>query len=176
MINILIDDLYLSQKIEIKKRYSNKELLLFQYFLAKTKIFPENILIINGTIFFFVKKKDYFRAKLHQYFLRMEAKSMKVIIISVERTLIKQIFSFFPDIYIHDIKLNAEENKKYYCITIFFLSYKERGIAIGNGGGYIDAINEIFKNHIILKGNFINNFKIKIQCDLAKAELPWNIF
>ena len=175
MINILIDDLFLSQKIEFKKRYSNKELLLFQYFRAKTKIFPENILIINGIIFFFVKKKDYFRAKLYQPNLRMEAKYMKVIIISVEKTLIKQIFSFFPDIYIHDIKFNAGQDERCY-VTIISLSKKERGIAIGYRGTYIEAINEIFKNHIMLKGNFANNSKLEIQCNLAKSELPWNIF
>jgi hypothetical protein len=175
MINILSDDLFLSQKIKFKKRYSNKQLLLFQYFRAKTKIYPENILIINGIIFFFVKKKDYFRAKLYQHQLRMESKFMKVIIISIEETLIKQIFSFFPDIYIHDIKFSAEENKKCH-INIISLSKKEREIAIGNGGMYIDAINEIFKNHIILKGNFANNFKLNIQCNLARSELPWNIF
>lgn len=125
MINILIDDLFLSQKIGFKKRYSNKHLLLFQYFRTKTKIYPENIIKINGIIFFFVRKKDYFHAKLYQHQLRMEAKNLKVIIISVEETLIKQIFSFFPDIYIHDIKFNVEENKN--CsITIITLTKKER--------------------------------------------------
>ena len=176
MINIVTEDLFLAQKIEFKKRYSNKELLLFQYFKEKTKIFPENILVINGIIFFFVKKKDYFHAKLFQHHLRIESKHMKVIIISVEKTLIKQIFSFFPDTYIHDIKFNACENKKCQEIILLFLSYEERGIAIGNQGIYIDAVNKIFRNHIILKGNFANIFKIKMQCDLAKKELPWNIF
>ncbi|MFX1274005.1 MAG: hypothetical protein ACFFBP_02120 [Promethearchaeota archaeon] len=166
MLNTLIDDLFLSQKIEFKKKFTNKELLLFQYFKIKTKTFAENIIIINKNIFYFVKKNDYFKAKMYQHSLRMDAKNMKVIVISSEKILIKQIFSFFPDTFIYDIKLELDDKKGYYKIILFFLSYKDRGIAIGNSGEYIGAINYIFQNYIFLKGNFGKRNFIKIECNL----------
>lgn len=176
MLNILVDDLYISQKIELKKKYSNRELLLFKFFYAKTRIHPENIIICNDMIFFFVKKKDYFKAKVFQPALRMEVKTMKVIIISTETTLIKQIFSFFPDTYIHDIKLSMGEKNEFCVISLLFLSFKERGIAIGIGGGYIDAINEILQKHTIMKGKVFKNIKLKIQCKLPNINYQGTSF
>ncbi|MFX1274826.1 MAG: hypothetical protein ACFFAT_07225 [Promethearchaeota archaeon] len=90
----------------------------------------------------------------------------KVLVISVQNTLIKQIFSFFPDIFIYDLKLEKNKREDDLIITVCILSYKERGIAVGKGGEYINAINKILKSHVIYKGNYYEKIPIKIKCEL----------
>jgi transcription antitermination factor NusA-like protein len=90
----------------------------------------------------------------------------KILIIRAENTLIRLIISFFPDTYIHDIRLdnglekNANNDKK--TITLLFIFYKDRGIAIGRSGGYINVVNEIFEKYIFFKDY---DTPIEIKCD-----------
>lgn len=164
MLSSEVDNI-LSKEIKFKNKFSNKEILLCQYFREKTKVFPVNIILVNDYIFFFVNNEDYFKAKIHQNSLRQASDSKKIIIIRLENNLIKQIFSFFPDTYIHDISVERNSFKKDHLIIICFLSYKERGIAIGGRGEYIKTVNYILKNHIILENHeYKNEWPLKIQC------------
>ena len=162
----VIDNIFLSQKIRIKKKYNNKELKLYQYFYKKTKFFPEYIVVLNQFIFIFVNNAIYFEAKLYLNSIRKQLEK-KVVMIRAENTLIKLLFSFFPDPYIHDIKIeiNEENGKKIKTIIIYFLSFEERGIAIGRRGAYIKAVNEIFEKYIIYEKKAL---PINLKCKLIK--------
>lgn len=166
MLQNLPDDLFLSQKLKIKRKYSNKELYLHQYFQKKTKIHPESVFIYkNSFIFFFIKNEDYFKAKMSLRSLRRELHDKKVLVIRAEQTLIKLLFSFFPDTYIHDILLDFNDKNNEKIITVNFLSFEERGIAVGRNGDYIKSVNEIFQKYVNFKDSFHDDFKIKIQCE-----------
>ena len=166
MLHNLSDDLFLSQKIKIKRKYSNRELYLHQYFVRITKLDPEAVFICNNTIiFFFVKNEDYFKVKLSLRSIRKNLRDKKILIIRAEQILIKLLFSFFPDTYIHDIKLDFNEKNFEKIITLGFLSFEERGIAIGRNGDYIKSVNEIFQKHVEFEDSLHDGFKIKIQCE-----------
>lgn len=165
MDSLLEEKSFLTQRVKIKKKYSNKEIQFHHFFHQKTKIFPENVIIHNQFIFFFVKSEDYFKAKRLLKNLRTQLIDKKILIIRSETTLIKLLFSFFPDPYIHDIKIeiNEENGKKFKTITIYFLSFEERGIAIGRRGAYIKAVNEIFEKYIIYEKKAL---PINLKCKL----------
>ncbi|MFX1556366.1 MAG: hypothetical protein ACFFC9_03860, partial [Promethearchaeota archaeon] len=82
-----------------------------------------------------------------------------------ENTLIRLLFSLFQDLYIHDIKIemNIYTSKK--VITVFFLSYKDRGIAVGRNGDYIKSVNKLFEEFVIFE---YNRIPIKIRCEVIK--------
>lgn len=155
------DNIFLSQKIGIKMKYTNKELKLYQYFHKKTKFFPEYVIVLNHFIFFIISNDVYFEAKLYLNSIRKQLEK-KVVMIRAENTLVKLLFSFFPDPYIHDIKIEIN-GKKIKTITICFLSFEERGIAIGRRGAYIKAVNEIFEKYIIYN---IKAIPVKLKCKL----------
>jgi len=167
MFNSLIHNLFLSQKIQFKTKFSNKELILFNYFANKTKITPKNVFLINNFIFFFIEPVNYYRSKIYQHVLRRELSEKKLVIVSLQSTLIKQIFSFFPDVHIQDIRLKQNPIDNSLTIIICVLSYEERNIAIGNSGYYIMAVNEIFKKYVEYKGQYYTFIPFKIQCDLV---------
>ena len=96
-------------------------------------------------------------------------------IIKTESTLIRLLFSLFPDTYIHDIELNTDEYGRK-VITIIFYFYEDRGIAVGRGGTYIKIINGIFDEYINLENS---NSLIKIRCifiDPKKEEKNYNTY
>lgn len=161
MLSSLTDEYFLYQKVKFKKRYSNRELIFLQYFYEKTKIYPENIIITEHFIFFFVRGRDYFKARLYRGSFR-KSLERKILIIRAERILIKLLFGFFPDPYIHDLKLEINKKSGSKTVTVYFLSFKDRGIAIGRRGEYIKAINEIFEKFVLLDGEVI---PIKIRCE-----------
>jgi hypothetical protein len=145
----------------MKKRYSNNELIYYRYFYNKTNVYPEHIIIIRNFIFFFVKNQDYFKVKLHLGSFRRNLGS-KVLIIRAEKTLIRLLFSFFPDLYIHDIVSSINKYTGTINMTIYFISFEERGIAVGRNGEYIKAVNEIFDKYIIFEKEID---AIKIKCE-----------
>ncbi len=167
MDSLLEERSFLTQKVKIKKKYSNKEIQFHHFFHQNTKIFPENVIIHNQFIFFFVKSEDYFKAKRVLKTLRTQLIDKKILIIRSETTLIKLLFSFFPDTYIHDITLNVVENTGKRLVKIIFLFYEDRGIAIGRSGDYINVINYLFKKYIILE-KF--NTSIEIKCEIIDLE------
>ena len=160
----LEENSFLSQKVRIKKKFFNKEINLYHFFHHITKIYPVNIIVSNEFIFFLVKNEDYFNVKRFLTKLRALLKEKKIIVIRSETTLIKLLFSFFPDTYIHDIALHIVESKAEILITIYFILYEDRGIAVGRGGKYIKVINYIFENYVILE-EFDKN-PIKISCEI----------
>lgn len=163
MFNSLKEELFLSQKVTIKKKYSNVELNLITLFRLKTKIFPDNIIIRNNFIFFFVKSEDYFKAKMFLGSIRKIFPDKKVLIIRAERILRNLLFGFFPDTYIHDIRLEIDSNTENKTATVLFLSFVERGIAVGRSGDYIKAVNDIIKNFVKFEKKSNN---LKIKCEL----------
>ena len=160
LISSSTDGYFLYQKVKFKKKFSNKELIFLNYFYEKTKIHAENVIITEYFIFFFVRGRDYFKARLYRASFRKNLES-KILIIRAEKVLIKLLFGFFPDPYIHDLKLVNEQNGSK-TIIVYFLSFKDRGIAIGRKGEYIKAINEIFEKFVLIDGEAI---PIKIRCE-----------
>jgi len=159
----ILDDLYFYQMLSFVKKYSNFELKLGKYFYNKTKgICPEFIIVIEKYIFFFVKKESYFISKFYLDSIRREIKSKKVIIIRVENVFINLLFSFFPDLYIHDIRIEKEESSGVREISLYFLTYKERGIAIGRKGEYIKSLNKLCQKFLVLE-NRITPLAIKCK-------------
>ncbi|MFX1571329.1 MAG: hypothetical protein ACFFB0_01135 [Promethearchaeota archaeon] len=116
-----------------------------------------------------MKPKDYFKCIDVKDKIRRETNyRRKIQIISEEKVFIKLIFRLFPDLYIHDIKLELDKDSGRREITLYFLTYKERGVAIGRGGSYIRIINELIERYIM----FENDKKpIEIKCKAIKAEI-----
>ena len=164
MLSFFENSTFCSMNVSMKKRYTNKELIYYRYFYQKTKVYPEHVIILNNYIFFFVKNQDYFKAKLYLNSFRRNLAS-KVLIIRAEKKLIKLLFGFFPDLYIHDIDFAICKHSGRVNATIFFLSFEERGIAVGRNGEYIKAINKIFEKHIIFQDEV---HSIKIKCELIE--------
>ena len=164
MYGSLEEDSFLSQKVRIKKKFFNEEINLYHFFHHITKIYPVNIIVCNEFIFFFVKNEDYFDTRRFLTKIRAKLRDKKILVIRSETTLIKLLFSFFPDTYIHDIAIHIVESTSEIQITIYFILYEDRGIAVGRGGKYIKLINYIFENYVVLE-EFDKN-PIKISCDI----------
>lgn len=161
MLSLFETNNFFSLKISMKKRYSNDELIYYRYFYKKTNVYPEHIIIIRNFIFFFVKNQDYFKAKLHLGSFRRNLGS-KVLIVRAENILINLLFGFFPDLYIHDIVSSINKYTGTVNVIIYFISFEERGIAIGRNGEYIKAVNEIFEKYIRFEKDIDS---IKIKCE-----------
>ncbi len=162
MFYTIVDDLVLYQLLSFIKKFSNYELKLREYFYQKTAgIYPEFIVVINQFIFFFVRKENYFSSKMHLNSIRREFTMRKVLIIRVEKILINLLFSFFPDLNIDNIKIEADNASGKRKISVYFLFFEERGIAIGRNGDYIRAVNEIFKKYIVFENR---NLPLEVKC------------
>lgn len=166
----ILDDLYFYQMLSFVRKYSNFELKLGKYFYNKTKgICPEFIVVIDKFIFFFVKRESYFISKFYLDSIRREIKPKKVLIIRVENVFINLLFSFFPDLYIHDIRIENDESSGIREISLYFLTYEERGIAIGRKGEYIKSLNELCQKFLVLE-NKINPLEIKCKTVGSKLQ------
>jgi len=154
------------QLLSFIKKYSNFELKLREYFAQKTKgIYPEFIVVFNQFIFFFVKKEYYLGSKMRLNAMRREFNKRKILIIGIEKTLINLLFSFFPDLNIDDIKIEINNSSGRREISVYFLFFEERGIAIGRNGDYIRAVNYIFENYVIFENN---NTPLKVLCKFKR--------
>jgi len=167
MSNTKVNQLFFSQIINIKKQFFNTELQLSKFFHEITNYFPVCVIRINDFIFFFVKSGDYFVVKSYLKKLRYLIKNKKILIIREEPTLIRLIFSFFEDTYIHNVVLI--ENPTRDIINVLFLFNKDRAVAVGIDGSYIKAVNYIFRNYISLKYPFnkIESYPLEIRCNLT---------
>jgi hypothetical protein len=162
MFYTIADDLIFYQLVSFKKKYSNFELKLREYFFEKTKgIYPEFVVVIRQYVFFFVKKQHYFSSKVYLDSIRREIGDRKIIIIRIEKILINMLFSFFPDLNIENIKIEFDNHSSNREISIYFLLFEERGIAIGRNGDYIRAVNEIFEKFIVFENQ---NTPMKVKC------------
>jgi len=160
MVYTILDDLIFYQILRIINKFTNFEIKLYKYFLKKTHIYPQNVININNFVFFFVNNEDYFFAKNYLKIIRKEL-IKKALIIRAENTLITLLYSLFPDLYIHDIRIewNVYSGKRE--ISVNFLSFKERGIAIGCNGDYIKTVNYLFEKNVIFQ---YNEKPFKINC------------
>ena len=162
MFYTIADDLVFYQILTFIKKYSNSELKLHKYFHNKTGgIYPEFVIVIDQFIFFFVKNENYFDSKLYLNVMRREIRNRKILIIRTENVLINILFSLFPDLYIHNISLKRNDSSGKREISVYFLTYKERGIAIGRGAEYIKCVNELFKRYIRFENK---STPIEIKC------------
>ncbi len=159
MYRTIEEDLFFIQEITIKKKFTNHEMQLHHFFHSLTKTYPTNVIVIEPFIFFFVDISDFFKAKLFINALRKKL-NKKILIIREEKTLLNLIFELFPDIYIHDIKYDNDRT-----ISVCFISWEERGIAIGCNGDYIKSINEFFKHFVRFSENIE---RLCIKCELVE--------
>jgi len=74
--------------------------------------------------------------------------------------------NLFPDLYIHDIKVECDLYSNMRIVYVYFLSFEERGIAVGRRGDYIKAINAIFKKYVKFEKAEV---PIKIKCELIQT-------
>ncbi len=166
MFYTISDELIFYQLLLFVNKYSNFELQLRQYFYNKTGgIYPVLIIVIDKFIFFFVKSEKYFNSKIYLDSIRRDLAYKKVLIIRFETILINLLFSFFPDVYIHDIKIDFNKNSCKKEISIYFFFIKERGIAIGRNGDYIKAVNQLFENYIIFENKHV---PLAVKCKIIK--------
>ncbi|MHA1458838.1 MAG: hypothetical protein ACTSQR_04145 [Promethearchaeota archaeon] len=163
----LAETFFFSQVINIRKKFLNTELKITQLFFEKTNVFPVSVILADKFVFFFVKLEDYLPAKSHIKKLRFIFKNRKILIIRAETTLIKLIFSFFDDIYIHNVQ--KSENPKRNIIDVLFLSNKDRAVAIGKKGMYIKSVNYLFQNFISFKNQVkkSGSIPLELRCSLT---------
>jgi len=167
MYSSLAENLFFSQVISIRKKFSNTELKFLKLFFEKTNIFPVSVILIDKFVFFFVNAGDYLTAKPYLKKLRYIIKSRKLLVISAEPTLIKLIFSFFDDTYIHNVQMN--ENKERDIVDVLFLSNKDRAVAVGKEGKYIKSVNYLFKNFISFNNpaKKPESISLELRCSLT---------
>jgi len=163
--NSFVDNLLFYQKLTVKKKFSNRELLLLHFFYASTKIFPRNVIIVKDIVFFFLDNENYFEAKLKLPYLRKKFQNRRIVLVREEGVLVNLIFGLFPDPYIHRMRIERNINTGQITIRVGFLSYEERGIAVGCNGDYIKAINIIFESYV--KFADYRGIQIKIKCDVV---------
>ena len=164
--NSFINNLLFYQKLTVKKIFSNEELLLYHFFHEITESTPQNVIIVKEFVFFFLKNEDYFKAKVKLPYLRKKFQHRKIVIVREEEVLINLVYGFFPDPYIHTVSIERNIYTGKTKIVVGFLSYEERGIAIGCNGNYIKAVNEIFERFVVFVNNDGN--RVKIKCDVVK--------
>ncbi len=164
--NSFISNLLFYQKLIVKKIFSNEELLLFHFFHETTKTHPQNVIIVKEFVFFFLKNENYFKAKSKLPFLRKKFQHRKIVIVREEDVLVNLVYGLFPDPYIHTVSIEKNVRTGKTNIMVGFLSYEERGIAIGCNGNYIKAVNEIFERYVIFVSS--KGFQVRIKCDVVK--------
>jgi len=169
MYSSLVETFFFSQVINIRKKFLNTELKFTQLFFEKTNIFPASVILTDKFVFFFVKSEDYLTAKSFLKKLRHILKNRKILVIRAENTLIKLIYSFFDDIYIHNLRRN--ENPKRNIIDVLFLSYKDRAVAVGKDGKYIKSVNYLLKNYISFKNHVkkVGSIPLELKCSLTSV-------
>jgi len=164
--NSFISNLLFYQKLIVKKIFSNEELLLFHFFHETTKTPPQNVIIVKEFVFFFLKNENYFDAKSKLPFLRKKFQHRKIVIVREEDVLVNLVYGLFPDPYIHTVSIEKNVHTGKTNVMVGFLSYEERGIAIGCKGNYIKAVNEIFERYVIFVSS--KGFQVRIKCDVVK--------
>ncbi len=164
--NSFINNLLFYYKLTVKKIFSNEELLLFHFFYETTKTPPQNVIIVKEFVFFFLKNENYFKAKSKLPYLRKKFQHRKIVIVREEDVLVNLVYGLFPYPYIHTIRIERNNYTGKMYVMVGFLSYEERGIAVGCNGNYIKAVNEIFERYVI----FVNSeaFQVRIKCDVVK--------
>ncbi len=166
MFYTILDDLILYQLLTIKpSKYSNYELKLHKYFYDKTQVDPSYIIIVtiedDEFVFFFVNQDKYFQARSYLKPLRHRIIN-KVSIIRLDNILLNLLFNLFPDLCIHDVRIEINNIKGKYEITICFLKdLNTYPIAVGRNGKYIKAVNGLFDKHINF---YMNNVPLTIKC------------
>ncbi|MBY9017457.1 MAG: hypothetical protein KGD66_01380 [Candidatus Lokiarchaeota archaeon] len=98
--------------------------------------------------------------------MRRQLRVKKLLIIREEKTLLRLLYNFFPDPYVHDIRVHRNVYSGKIEIIVGFLSFVERGIAIGCRGEYIKAVNKLFEKNVSFGEN--KGFQVNIKCEVVK--------
>jgi hypothetical protein len=172
MLFTILDDLIFYQIIRFRKKFSNEEIRLFKYFYKKMRVYPENIIIIRNFMFIFVKNEDYFKASKNLKYIRRQLLNKKILIIRAENTFINLLISLFPDLYVHKIaiEMNFFTGKRH--ISVGFLSYEDRAIAIGCNGDYIKCVNYMLENYVIFENG---KPPLTIRCEVIPLTIGCNL-
>ena len=160
------DNSFFNQRLHIKRKYTNHEILLHHYFYGLCKVYPKNIININNFVFFFIESRHYFDVIDVLSLMRRQMHNKKLSIIRNEKTLLRLLYNFFPDPYVHDIRVyrNIYTGKK--DVIVGFLSFVDRGIAIGCKGEYIKAVNFLFEKYVVFDN--YDGFPLNIRCEVVK--------
>jgi hypothetical protein len=152
----------LQHRVTLKKRFFNLELKLIKIFFEITETLPTNIICFNTFYLFFIPDDCYFKAKCHLKKLKRTIRNKKVLLIRDNPTLLTLLINFFPDVYIHDIRVGSDEQeeKKKTTIKIILLTSEELSIAVEKGGEYIKLVNSIIQK-------YIKSVEIEIKCELV---------
>lgn len=158
---------FLKEEVKITGKITNDEISLAQFFAEITGIYPFYVVIYEGYLFFFVEKQKYLKCKQYLKVLRKKLKK-KIMIIRFDESLLKLVFGFFPDVYIHDLSLVYDYQENSTMLFVYFLTFQERGVAIGRLGKYIKIVNAIFRRYIRFK-----EYKtlISMQCEVYDSAL-----
>ena len=172
MLFTILDDLIFYQIIRFRKKFSNEEILMFKYFYKKTRVYPENIIIIRNFVFIFVKNENYFKASKNLKHIRRQLLNKKVLIVRAENTLINLLISLFPDLYLHEIaiEMNVFTGKRQILVGV--VSYEDRAIAIGCNGDYIKTVNYLLENYVIFENN---HTPLTIRCEVTPLTIRRNL-
>jgi hypothetical protein len=173
--NIIDENTFFRQIIEIKNKLTNNELKLFQFFYEQTDINLVNLIVDKNYIFCFVSQEDYFLAKRSIAKLRYKISKYKkkILIIRAEKTLIRLIFTLFQDTYIHDVRLILNNSNKI-IILLEFLNEQDKIIAVGNKGSYIKTVNTLIDSYLSyhICSKISKKIPIEIKCGITKLCNP----
>jgi len=152
---------FLHQKVNVKKHFSNRELLLYDHFYETTKIYPKNLIVLQNFVFFFVDGENYFEAKRFLHILQKFMVNNVILIIRNEETLIKMLYNLFPDSYVHDISLRLS---KKIVVSIHILSLFQTKASIRYWNLYFKVVNQLFEDFVEFEAHpgvsIIINYKI----------------
>ena len=184
MLTKIDEEHFFSQKVSLRRKFSNFDLRLLTYFARITGVFPENIISLGAFTFFFVAPRHYLEVKGFLKDLRRKLKSRKILILRTEQKLLNLIFSFFPDLYIHDLHVNHEKDSSRCVITVSLLTFAERGIALGRKGKYIKTVNKLLEEYLTFEeyATFRRyDLPIRVKCEVHgsssdSAPLPRDFF
>lgn len=159
--------LYLGQICEIERKFTNIELKISKIFYIITRIYFDAVISLPPYLFFFLKPDEYLRAKIFIKKLRnkFDRKIRLIRFRNKEDSLLHLINALFSDVYIHDYSCYFDERKQMDTIVLKFITFEERGIAIGRNGEYIKTINHLLSNHI----KYADRTKeVRVKCILTE--------
>jgi len=158
--------LYLGQVTEIKRTFTNEELKIGEMFNKITKTNLEAIIPVSPYLFFFLTPDEYYKAKRFIRKLRAQfQKKVRLIKFSNKKdTLLNLITALFSELYIHDYSCYYDSIKGMDIIIIKFLTYEERGLAIGKNGNYIKTINFLLSRYVKYEDR---SKEVRVRCVLS---------
>ena len=133
------------QRINVKKHFSNRELLLCDLFYQKTKIYPKNLILLQDFIFCFVDGENYFEVKSFLPYLLKLMVNKIILVIRKEENLIRFLYNLFSNSYVHNISLQLKKN---YVVSIHVFSSDQTKVSIEFLNQYFKVLNKLFEEFV----------------------------